>query len=256
MAETKRYYWLRLKDDFFSSKRIKKLRKLAGGDTYTIIYLKMQLKALATDGLLEYTGIENSFAEELALDIDEDVDNVRVTIQYLLSVGLLETNDETLYFLPFVKECTGSETASTQRVRDFRKRQKALHCNTNETEVKRLCNVEKEKEKEKEINMSEKSDESVQNNSLQDELKKNFEIIYASYPVKKGKTKGFEHYKAWVTNGRVISGTKHKLTNKQIWTAIAKYKKEMEEQGTELQYYKHFDTFMCKAILDYVDEEK
>ena len=46
----KRYYWLRFKDDFFDSKRIKKLRKMAGGDTYVIIYLKMQLKALRTDG--------------------------------------------------------------------------------------------------------------------------------------------------------------------------------------------------------------
>ena len=42
----KRYFWLKLFEDFFSSKRIKKLRSLAGGDTYTIIYLKMQLKAL------------------------------------------------------------------------------------------------------------------------------------------------------------------------------------------------------------------
>lgn len=46
MAENKRYYWLKLMDDFFDSKRIKKLRKMAGGDTYTIIYLKMQLLSL------------------------------------------------------------------------------------------------------------------------------------------------------------------------------------------------------------------
>ena len=46
MAGNKRYYWLKLMDDFFDSKRIKKLRKMAGGDTYTIIYLKMQLLSL------------------------------------------------------------------------------------------------------------------------------------------------------------------------------------------------------------------
>ena len=56
MAEN-RYYWLKLQEDFFDSKRIKKLRRIAGGDTYTIIYLKMQLKALKTNGVLEYTGI-------------------------------------------------------------------------------------------------------------------------------------------------------------------------------------------------------
>ena len=47
-----RYYWLKLNKDFFKSKRIKKLRKLAGGDTYTIIYLKMQLLAISENKIL------------------------------------------------------------------------------------------------------------------------------------------------------------------------------------------------------------
>lgn len=42
----KRYYWLKLPDGFFRQKAIKKLRKIAGGDTYTIIYLKMLLVAM------------------------------------------------------------------------------------------------------------------------------------------------------------------------------------------------------------------
>ena len=70
MDDGKRYYWLKLKDDFFTSKRIKKLRNQAGGDTYTIIYLKMQLLAMKTDGVLTWTGLEENFAEELALDLD------------------------------------------------------------------------------------------------------------------------------------------------------------------------------------------
>lgn len=45
----KRYYWLKLPDGFFRQKAIKKLRKIAGGDTYTIIYLKMLLVAMKQD---------------------------------------------------------------------------------------------------------------------------------------------------------------------------------------------------------------
>lgn len=45
MAE-KKYYWLKMTDQFFEDKAIKKLRKIAGGDTYTIIYLKMLLTAI------------------------------------------------------------------------------------------------------------------------------------------------------------------------------------------------------------------
>ena len=45
----KKYYWLKLKKDFFNSKEMKKLRRIAGGDTYTVIYLKMQLVIRITD---------------------------------------------------------------------------------------------------------------------------------------------------------------------------------------------------------------
>lgn len=145
----KRYYWLRLHDDFFDSKRIKKLRRMAGGDTYTIIYLKMQLLAMKTDGTLTWTGLEDSIADELALDLDEEVDNVKVTLAYLISCGLAETDDNVNFFFPYAVENTGSETASTQRSRECRlrqKEQKVLQCNTSATLLQRECNVEIEKE--------------------------------------------------------------------------------------------------------------
>lgn len=155
MAEN-RYYWLKLHEDFFNSKRIKKLRKIAGGDTYTIIYLKMQLMAMKRDGILEYTGLEPTFAEELALDLDEEADNVAVTIQYLLGCGLLEPASDASYFLPFAVINTGSEGSSAKRVRDYRERQreqKALHSNEGVTQVlqERYGEIEREKEIEIEL---------------------------------------------------------------------------------------------------------
>lgn len=150
MGSQKRYYWLKLQDGFFNSKRIKKLRKLAGGDTYTIIYLKMQLLAMKTDGILRWTGLEDDFASELALDLDEAPDNVQVTLQYLLSCGLAETDDNVAFFLPWAVENTGSEGSSAKRVRDFRGR-KALQSNADVTQAKRFSNVEKEIEKDIEI---------------------------------------------------------------------------------------------------------
>lgn len=133
----KRYYWLKLKEDFFESKRIKKMRKLAGGDTMTIIYLKMQLVAMKNDGVLKYTGIEPTMAEEIALDIDEEPDNVQLTLAYLLSCGLVEEYGDGDCFLPYSVENVGSEASSTKRVREYRERQEALHCNKNVTESKR-----------------------------------------------------------------------------------------------------------------------
>lgn len=162
MADGKRYFWLRLHDDFFSSVRIKKLRRMAGGDTYVVIYLKMQLKAIKTDGVLTWTGLEQDFVDELALDLDEEPDNVRVTLAYLLSCGLAETEDNVNFFLPYAVQNTGSEGASAQRVREFRARQ-TLQCNTAVTPVKQIGNGEKEIELE---TKSELEKEKEKNNSI------------------------------------------------------------------------------------------
>ena len=126
----KRYYWLRLKEDFFKSKEMKKLRRIAGGDTYTIIYLKMQLASIKNDGVLHYDGLEDAFYKELALDIDEDDENVKVAVAFLIRYGLLITQDDIDFSMPLVRECIGSETSSTIRSRRHRDKQKALQCNT------------------------------------------------------------------------------------------------------------------------------
>lgn len=152
MAEgQKRYYWLKLQNDFFSRKEIKRLRRIAGGDTLTIIYLKMLCRSLKDNGKLYYDGLDNDFVSELAMDIDEDTENVQITVNYLIKTGLLEQIDEVEYTLKDAESNTGTETAVAARVRKHRERQKALQCNTDVTAVKQLGNVEIEIEKDKEI---------------------------------------------------------------------------------------------------------
>ena len=151
VSSGKRYFWLKLKEDFFQSKRIKKLRNMAGGDTYLIIYLKLQLKAMKQNGIIQFDHLEQDIATELALDLDEQPDDVAATMIYLLRCGLAESSDNEAFFFPYAVENVGSENSSAARVRAYREKQKALHCNTNETQVKRLCNGEKEIEIEKEI---------------------------------------------------------------------------------------------------------
>lgn len=136
MSNNKRYYWLKLNHDFFASKEMKKLRKIAGGDTYTIIYLKMQLASLKDNGILFFEGVEDTFEEELALDIDEDTENVRVTISFLMKYGLLKAINENEFSLPEAQNSIGSETAGAERARRYRNKNKALQNNAETL----LCN--------------------------------------------------------------------------------------------------------------------
>ena len=116
----KRYYWLKLKEDFFTQKEIKQLRKMAGGDTFTIIYLKMLLRSLEDGGRLYYEGIEQDFVSELALDLDEEVENVKLTVAYLMSKKILVQGSEDEYELLTAGEMTGSECESARRMRRMR----------------------------------------------------------------------------------------------------------------------------------------
>lgn len=150
MSEPKRYFWLKLHKDFFQRKEIKRLRKIAGGDTYTIIYLKMLLRSIMSDGKLYFDGLEDDFASELALDLDEKEENVQITVQYLLKSGLLEMCSDEEYYLPDTKDSTGCETAAASRMRKCRAKKEQLECN-NVTPMLQNGYGEKELEKELEI---------------------------------------------------------------------------------------------------------
>lgn len=155
VVKNKRYYWIQLAQDFFKSKEMKLLRKIAGGDTHTIIYLKMMLISLEDGGHIYYDGLADNLAEEIALVIDENVEDIKITLIFLESKGLLTRNSDRDYFLEQVPEMVGSETASARRVRKFRENQLALQCNTDVTK----CNGDIEKDIDIDIDIEKDVDE-------------------------------------------------------------------------------------------------
>ena len=143
VVKNKRYYWIQLAQDFFKSKEMKLLRKIAGGDTHTIIYLKMMLISLEDGGHIYYDGLADNLAEEIALVIDENVEDIKITLIFLESKGLLTRKNDRDYFLEQVPEMVGSETASTRRSRKHRELM-VLHCNTIATTCNGDIDIEKD----------------------------------------------------------------------------------------------------------------
>lgn len=175
MAKKKRYYWLKLKDDFFNDRIIRKMRKLDNGLTYLFIYQRMLLMSLNDDGNLVFEGLEESMFEQLADELEEDVDMVRETIDFCVKYELLIIDGD-VYYLTMFPELVGSECDSTDRVRKHRKLKAALHCNAevtdgNELELAEISPVTKcntEIEKKKKINKE-------SNKELEEELEKKLE---------------------------------------------------------------------------------
>lgn len=124
---------------------------MPGGDTYTIIYLKLMLISLEDNGKIYFEELAQDLAEEMALLIDEDTEAVRMTLMFLSKKGLLTRHSNYEFFLEQVPEMIGSETASTRRSRKHRE-QKALQCNTDATKCNGDIEIEKEIEKKIELN--------------------------------------------------------------------------------------------------------
>ena len=162
--KNKRYFWIQLAQDFFKSKEMKLLRKIAGGDTHTIIYLKMMLISLEDGGHIYYDRLSDNLAEEIALVIDENVEDIKITLIFLESKGLLTRINDRDYFLEQVPEMVGSETASTRRSRKHREL-KLLHCNT----IATTCNGDIEKDIDTEI--EKENNKMIVSSSLSENLK-------------------------------------------------------------------------------------
>ena len=243
MAEgQKRYYWLKLQNDFFSRKEIKRLRRIAGGDTLTIIYLKMLCRSLKDNGKLYYDGLDNDFVSELAMDIDEDTENVQITVNYLIRTGLLEQIDEVEYTLKDAESNTGTETAVAARVRKHRERQKALQYNTDVTAVKQLGNVEIEKEIEKEIESKSKNTYSPSLPSVAEDIVTFLNSVTGSnYKSTTGKTRKL--IAARLAEGFTVDDFKAVIS-----------KKAKEWQGTDMAQYLRPETLFGTKFEGYLNQ--
>lgn len=185
-AANKRYYWLKLPKGFFGQKEIKRLRKIAGGDTYTIIYLKMLLKSLSSNGVLYFDGVEDDFMAELALDIDEEEENVAITVQYLTKQNILVPLSEEEFLLTTCAEMVGSETNKAALMRQSRLRKKQLLEAQNSNNVTHMLPDVTERyteiEKEIEIETDIEKEEEPEGNKAPPEVKKiDYQLIADMY---------------------------------------------------------------------------
>jgi len=138
----KKNHWLKLKTDFFPSLAIKKMRKIAGGDTYVIIYLKLMLLTLNSEGHYRYQRVEQTIEDELATILDEDIENIKICLSLAKSFGLLENVNDNTIFLSQVPTLIGKRDDSRDRVREYRERKKLSNAeNISENAKITACNA-------------------------------------------------------------------------------------------------------------------
>ena len=110
----RRFYWLKLPEDFFRRSYIRRLRGREDGDRLVLVYLEMLLAALKTEGVLTADRSED-FTEDLALELYADTADVETVLDYLSEHGKLVNIDDAQYQLTDCEDMTGSETDSARR---------------------------------------------------------------------------------------------------------------------------------------------
>ncbi len=162
MAQNKRYFWLKLHEEFFDDESIKFIQSLPDGDKVVIIYLKLLLKSLKNNGLICLQGFYATPEEDLALMLREDVKMIRYAMGALKKAQLLETGsdeEQWSFYMNRIPEMTGvcSETASTRRSRISRAKkadiieigqQESVALQQKNSKMQQICSTEIEKEKE------------------------------------------------------------------------------------------------------------
>lgn len=148
MGERK-FFWLKLKEDFFKRNDIKIIESMDNGKEYVLFYLKLLLESISHEGKLRFSDTIPYNEKMLSTITDTNVDIVRSALKVLKELNLIEIYDDQTLYMSEINKMIGSENSSAERVRKFRERNKTLHCNTDllQSNTNSLhCNIEIEKE--------------------------------------------------------------------------------------------------------------
>lgn len=117
----KRYYWLKLNENFFERDEIKVMENSPNGKDYIIFYLKLLLKSISSEGKLKFRNVIPYTPEILSSITNTNIDTVRVAIKMFTDLGLMELWDDGTMFMAETQNMIGSETEWAKKKREYRK---------------------------------------------------------------------------------------------------------------------------------------
>lgn len=149
----KRYYWLKLKRDFFKRHDIRIIEAMPNGKDYILFYLKLLCESIDHDGNLRFSEKIPYSETMLATLTDTNVDIVRSAIKVFTELGMMEVLDDGTFFMSEVERLVGSETDWAVKKRLYRETHPAIEdkSRTKKDIVRQEKDKELDKDKEKDI---------------------------------------------------------------------------------------------------------
>ena len=148
MAE-KKYYWLKLKRDFFKRHDIRIIEEMPNGKDYVLFYLKMLLESIDHEGNLRFSDTIPYNEKMLSVVTNTNIDIVRSAMKMFIELKMIDVLDDKTIYMIETEKLIGSETGWAEKKR----LQRAKKDNVPKLSEKCPTEIEKEKEKDKDIKL-------------------------------------------------------------------------------------------------------
>ena len=122
MSDNKKYYYLRLKDNFFDSDELKILESMKDGYLYSNILLKLYLRSLKNDGKLVVNDRIPYNAEMLASVTGHQIGTVKQALSIFKDLGLIDVLENGAIYMLDIQNFIGKGSSEADRKREYRQR--------------------------------------------------------------------------------------------------------------------------------------
>lgn len=143
MAESKKYYWLKLKRDFFKRHDIRIVESMPNGKDYILFYLKLLLESIDHEGTLRFSETIPYNEHMLSVVTNTNIDTVKSAMKLFIDLNMMSIYDDQTIYMTEVDKLIGSETNWARQKREQRLGVDNVH------RLSTTCPPEIEKDKEK-----------------------------------------------------------------------------------------------------------
>ena len=126
MSDNRKYYYLKLKENYFDDDSIVLLESMQDGILYSNILLKLYLKSLKNGGRLQLDEDIPYTAQMIATITRQQIGTVERALQIFLKLGLVELLDSGAYYMSNIELLIGQSSTEAERKRAARLQNKAL----------------------------------------------------------------------------------------------------------------------------------
>ena len=126
MSDNRKYYYLKLKENYFDDDSIVLLESMQDGVLYSNILLKLYLKSLKHGGRLQLDENIPYTAQMIATITRQQIGTVERALQIFLKLGLVEVLDSGTFYMSNIELLIGQSSTEAERKRAARLQNKAL----------------------------------------------------------------------------------------------------------------------------------